>query len=180
MQDELTLLARAQTFDAQALAEIHDIYYMPIFRYVLFRVNNQELAEDLTSEVFIRLLSALHERNAPQNTLRGWLFKVASFIVNDYYRQQHRHPQVELDESIPTSISDPSECVTVKLEHENLRQLVTKLTAEQQNVLAFRFGYGMSIREVAQAVGKSEAAVKQLQARAIASLSRKLRLSKKS
>ena len=61
MQDELALLARARTLDADALAEVHDRYYAPIFRYVAFRVSDREVAEDLTREVFTRLLSALRD-----------------------------------------------------------------------------------------------------------------------
>ena len=73
MPDEITLLARARALEDEALAEIHETYYEPIFRYIVFRVSNQQIAEDLTSEVFVRLLSALRDHTAPQNTLRGWL-----------------------------------------------------------------------------------------------------------
>ena len=174
MQDELALLARARRLDPDALAAIHDTFYAPIFRYVAFRVNDRYTAEDLTSEVFTRLLSALRDKNAPQNTLRGWLYGVAARVVSDYHRKHYRTPQVELDESMVSPDAGPAEDVEALLTREDLKQAIAELTEEQQNVIALRFGYDMPIQEVARNMGKSEGAVKQLQARAIAALARKM------
>lgn len=177
MQDELALLARARTLDPEALAQIHDTYYTPIFRYVTFRVNDRQTAEDLTSEVFTRLLSALRDKNAPQNTLRGWLYAVAARVVSDHHRQRYRAPQVELDESLVSKEAGPAEVVEAMLTRADLKQAIAGLTEEQQNVIALRFGFDMPIQEVARTLGKSEGAIKQLQARAIAALARTLRVS---
>jgi len=175
VQDELALLARARTLDPDALAQIHDTYYTPIFRYVTFRVNDRQTAEDLTSEVFTRLLSALRDRNAPQNTLRGWLYAVAARVVSDHHRRHYRAPHVELDESVVSPEAGPAETVEAMLTRADLKQAIAELTEEQQNVIALRFGFEMPIQEVARTLGKSEGAVKQLQARAIAALARTLR-----
>ena len=174
MQDELLLLDRARSLDSDALTEIHTIYYAPIFRYILLRVNDHDVAEDLTSEVFIRLLSALRDHTAPRNTLKGWLFAVASRVVNDHYRQSYRHPQTMLDESLPAQQEHSDEQVEAVLSKEALREAVVELTEEQQNALALRFGFGMSIQETAQTMGKSEGSIKMLQARAVAALARRL------
>jgi RNA polymerase sigma-70 factor (ECF subfamily) len=174
VQDELALLARARSLDPEALAQIHDTYYTPIFRYIAFRVNHRDAAEDLTSEVFTRLLSALRDKHAPQNTLRGWLYGVASRVVSDYHRQHYRTPEVELDESLVSRELDPSEAVERLMTQESLKQAMTELTEEQQSVISLRFGYEMPIEEVARTLGKTEGAVKQLQARAIAALARKM------
>ncbi|MFQ5422171.1 MAG: sigma-70 family RNA polymerase sigma factor, partial [Anaerolineae bacterium] len=174
VQDELLLLSRARSLDAEALAEIHDTFYVPIFRYIAFRVSEHELAEDLTSEVFTRLLSALRDRAAPQKTLRGWLFGVASRIVKDHYRKQYRRPQTALDDSIPSTVIGPEQAIDIKLTQENLHQAMATLTEEQQNVVALRFGQGLSIRDAAQAMSKSEGSIKMLQARAIKALSKQL------
>jgi RNA polymerase sigma-70 factor (ECF subfamily) len=141
---------------------------------VAFRVNDRHTAEDLTSEVFTRLLSALRDKNAPQNTLRGWLYGVASRVVSDHHRKHYRAPQVELDESIMSGETGPADIVEAMLTRDDLKQALTELTEEQQNVIALRFGYDMPIQEVARTIGKSEGAVKQLQARAIAALARKM------
>ncbi|HLF24876.1 MAG TPA: sigma-70 family RNA polymerase sigma factor [Anaerolineae bacterium] len=174
VQDELALLARARQLDSDALAEIHDRYYAPVFRYVIFRVSDRSTAEDLTSEVFTRLLGALRDRHAPQNTLTGWLYGVAARVVSDYHRKHYRAPQVELDESLVSKEPGPAETVEALLTREDLNRAMSELTEEQQNVIALRFGYDMPIQTVARTIGKSEGAVKQLQARAIAALARKI------
>src|SRR5512136_3143796 len=174
VQDELTLLARARQLDPEALAHIHDTYYTSIFRYVAFRVSDHATAEDLTSEVFTRLLAALRDKNAPQNTLRGWLYGVAARVVSDHHRKTYRAPQVELDEALVSADHDPADIVDRKLTLESVKRAMQDLTEEQRHVLSLRFGSDMPIQDVARVLGKSEGAVKQLQARAVAALARKL------
>lgn len=174
MHDDLTLLAQARTLDPIALAKVHDLYYGPIFRYVLMRVSDHQMSEDLTSEVFVRFLHALHDKTAPQNSLRGWLYRVASYVVSDYYRKQYRVQHTELHDSLPGR-DNPRTTVETNLTWENIQTALQDLTDDQQDVIALRFGYGLPIREVAQTIGKSEGAVKQLQARAIVALTRKLK-----
>lgn len=174
MQDELRLLARARALDETALAQVHQTYYRAIYRYIAFRVSDPTLAEDLTSEVFTRLLSALRDQAAPQNTLRGWLYGVASRVVSDYFRQTSRAKQIELSDWLPAEGRTPEEEVDKTLTSEQLRAAMQELTEEQQRVLALRFGFGMRIREVAETLGKSEGAVKQLQLRALSVLAQQL------
>ena len=130
------------------------------------------MVEDLTSEVFTRFLSALRDNRAPQNTIRGWLYGTATNLVKDYYRRKKRHPEVELTESIGRSSESLGRLIDQKLSEEKLFAALKSLTDEQQHVLSLRFGSGLSIAESARLIGKSEAAVKMLQARAIATLSR--------
>ena len=174
MQDEAALLARARQFDTDALAQIHDSYYGPIFRYIAFRVSDRDVAEDLASEVFTRFLSALRQRTPPSSTLRGWLYGVAANVVSDHLRRRYRAPHVELDEPIASYDAGPAEVAEATLAREDLRLAMASLTEEQQHVIALRFGRELPIQEVARTIGKTEGAVKQLQARAIAALARKL------
>lgn len=178
MQEELELLNRARAFDQEALTEVHDRYYDAIYRYVSFRIGNPQMVEDLTSEVFTRFLGSLGERNAPQNTIRGWLYGAASRVVKEHYRQEKRVKYSQLDESVPSRSGDPAKQAEETQAQEMLRQAMTELTEEQQNVLALRFGYGLPIKEVARTMNKSEGSIKMLQVRAIATLSRNLSGSK--
>lgn len=172
MTDEMTLLAGVRRLDPQALAETHDKYYPAIFRYIAYKVGNQETAEDIASEVFVRLIDAVRDRHAPQKTLRGWLYSVASHMVTDYHRKQYRSQEVALMETLESDISSPAEQTIRKQTLESLSEALSELTEEQQDVIALRFGYEMPIKEVAETIGKSEGAVKQLQARAVAALAR--------
>lgn len=178
MHDELTLLAKARAFDEEALTQIHDTYYGPIFRYIAFRVGDQTVAEDLTSEVFVRLLSALRDRTAPQKTLRGWLYRVAYFVVSDYHRTNYKRDAVSLDGELRDLAGDapePAATVAQKMRWEDVSEALQHLTEDQREVVALRFGQELPIRDVANLMNKSEGAVKQLQARAVAALSRQLR-----
>ena len=166
------MLNRARSLDPDALTEIHDTYYVPIFRYISLRVGDHHTAEDLRSEVFMRLLHALRDKTAPQKTLRGWLYSVASRVVKDHYRKKYRVQHTELDDSFPSDLAEPDQEVERQMTQENLQNAMRDLTEDQQNVLALRFGYDMSIREVAETMGKSEGSIKMLQARAVATLSR--------
>jgi RNA polymerase sigma-70 factor (ECF subfamily) len=172
VHDDLNLLERVRRLDPAALEEVHDTFYPAIFRYISYRVGDLQTAEDLTSEVFTRLLSAVRDRSAPKNTLKGWLYGVASRVVADHHRKSYRIQQVELSQAIESSTPGPAEAVSNKQNLEALHVAMKELTQDQQEVIALRFGYEMPIREVAQLMGKSEGAIKQLQARAVASLSR--------
>jgi RNA polymerase sigma-70 factor (ECF subfamily) len=171
VQSEQKLLAGIRQLDNEALTEVHNLYYPAIFRYIAFRVGSHENAEDLTSEVFIRLLNAVNERSAPSRTLRGWLYGVASRIVADFHRQRFREERLKMETQENNELSDPATAVSQKQTLKELSTALNELTKEQQEVIALRFGSGMPIRQVAEAIGKSEGAVKQLQARAVAKLS---------
>jgi RNA polymerase sigma-70 factor (ECF subfamily) len=171
VNDDRTLLTRAQALDKSAIAQIHDGYYAAIYGYISFRVDDPQTVEDLTSEVFIRFVQALQRRRGPDEHLGGWLYKVAANVVKEHYRAQRRQRLDHLDESLPGRGPGPEHDVSHRLATEELRRAVADLSVEQQEVLALRFGYGMRHKEVAQTMGKSEGAVRMLQTRAIATLS---------
>lgn len=175
MSNEHELLAGAQRFDQEALGQIHDEYYGPVFRYALYRTGSQPTAEDIAGEVFTRLLEGLRAGTGPTTTLSGWLFGVAARVVSDHFRQIYRAPTVALDDAIPDDHMTPTSLAVVALEREELRQALKKLTEEQQHVIALRFGQDMPIERVARMMGKTEGAVKQLQARAVATLARQMK-----
>jgi RNA polymerase sigma-70 factor (ECF subfamily) len=176
VEEDHILLSRARGLDQEAIAEIHDAHYVSIYRYISFRVDDVLTVEDLTSDVFIRFLSALRDRHAPPNTIRGWLIGTASNVIKEHYRAKKRLQQREtaLNESLPEEGPDPAQSVSIKLTNEQLRQAMEDLPEGQQKVLALRFGYGMRHKEVADTLDKSEGSVKMLQVRAIAALARKL------
>jgi RNA polymerase sigma-70 factor (ECF subfamily) len=168
--DELALLTAAHKLDAHALGQIHDRYYPELYRYALYRVGDPATAEDITSEIFVRFLEALHRQKAPQNTLRGWLFGVAAHLVADHFR---RKPVADLDDAFPASDSPAAEAEE-RIRQQSVRAVLKHLTDEQQQVLALRFGNGFSVEETATAMSKSVTAVKALQFRALGTLRQKL------
>lgn len=175
--DEEQLLTSARQLDSSALAQIHDCFYTSIYRFVRYRTGDDQVAEDAASEVFLRLLDAFQDGKAPRQSLRGWLFGTASHIVNDHFRRHYRVQNDDLadHEALPASAeADPEHQFQLNLTHARLRAVLADLTPEQQQVVTLRFGQGLSHREVAQILDKSEGAVKLLQFRALQALRRLL------
>jgi RNA polymerase sigma-70 factor (ECF subfamily) len=171
-------LLRARKLDSKALAQIHDRYYPEVYRYVRFRLENQDVVEDITSEVFLRLLDALHRSRGPETSLRGWLLGTASNLVNDHLRRIYSRPVENLEGNAVVEElggeDSPENFYEVSTKIRQVRDAIRKLTAEQQHVLALRFAEDRSLDETAQIVGKTVTAVKALQFRALASLRRLL------
>lgn len=173
--DDRDLLARSLRFEPAALAEVHDRYYQRVYRYLLVRCGDAPLAEDLAGEVFVRFMEALRRAGRAPDSLRGWLFGVAAHVWTDQQRRQFRHqrlaPRVD---SLPAAEPEPERAAEEGDLAGRLLGAMADLTAEQREVLALRFQAEWPIRDVARSMGKSEGAVKQLQARAVAALGRLL------
>ncbi|HNB53512.1 MAG TPA: sigma-70 family RNA polymerase sigma factor, partial [Anaerolineales bacterium] len=132
------------------------------------------LAEDLTADVFMRLLEAVKEGRGPRTTLRGWLMATASNMINDYYRKSYRRKTEELSDDLRAEGPTPHIRVEKRERKQAVHMALEKLTPDQQNILSLRFGSGYSLEETAEAIGKNVNAVKQLQFRALAALRRHL------
>jgi RNA polymerase sigma-70 factor (ECF subfamily) len=173
VMSDTALMEGVCRYDAAALAEAHDRYYPAIFRFITLKVGSLQTAEDLTSDVFVRLLEAVRECKEPNKSLAGWLYCVASHVVSDYFRVKYRNPkEVILNEFVESGSVGTAEQVVNKLTLNELHSAMESLTCDQRKVIELRYGYEMSIKEVARKMGKSEGSVKQLQARAVASLAK--------
>lgn len=175
MENELILLSRARALDQDALAEIHTRYYRRIYRYIDYRVQNEQTVEDLTSEVFVRFLTAIRDHHAPQNSIEGWLIGVAKNVIKEYYRRNRRDDWSTLGEEKASLLPMSAEVVDTHIMNEQVREAIKELTEDQQQVLALRFGFEMPIKQTAEVMQKSEGSIKMLQVRAVASLTRLLR-----
>jgi RNA polymerase sigma-70 factor (ECF subfamily) len=170
---EESLLKRAKNLDAQALADLYDRYAPRIYAYLYRRLGDAALAEDLTGEVFLRVLQAIRAGRAWRTSFRAWLYRIAHNLVVDHYRRRAPAPPVPVDEDLlADEHADPAGTVGDALEYERIRVALDQLTLEQQQVLALRFGQGLKTRQVAQIIGKTPGAVEGLQRRALASLRR--------
>ncbi|MCI0520263.1 MAG: sigma-70 family RNA polymerase sigma factor [Chloroflexi bacterium] len=172
MNSEDTLI-RVRRLDAVTLTKVHDRFYADVYRYVRFRLDDEQLCEDITSEVFVRLLDALHKQRGPQINLRGWLIGAASNLVNDHLRKRYARPEESLEAGREYSDGKrPEHAYEDAWQQAEVRQAVRQLTPEQQHVLALRFADEFSLDETASLMGKSVTAIKALQFRAMAALRR--------
>jgi len=172
--DERGLLERASRADPEAIGALYDRYVVRIYNYIYHRVGQADLAEDLTSQVFARMLEAIREGRAWRTSFSGWIYRIAHNLVIDHYRRRGRAAFVELEEASPliSDEADPLRKVEARLESEHLRAALGKLTEEQAEVIALRFLDEFSIAEVAAMMNKTEGAIKALQYRAVLALRR--------
>ena len=175
-EDQAAFLKQARELDGTVLGAIHDQYYPVVYRYLRYRMEDPQLVEDLTSEVFMRLLDALKRQRGPLDDLRGWLLGTASHLVQDHLRLKYRRQEDDLQEHehIPGSEHIEHQ-VEQREEEQRVRSAMKNLTAEQQHVLALRFSQELSLEETARMMGKSVNAVKVLQFRAVEALRRQLK-----
>lgn len=169
---EQSALEGLQKLDSHSIGVIYDQYFSEVYRYIRYRINDDILAEDIASEVFVRLVEAAHKNQGPQSSLRGWLIATASNAVNDHLRRQYRRPVEELSESMPDAGLSIHVQVDLREQNQMVQHAYAQLTHEQQDVLALRFGQGYSLEETATYMKKNINAVKALQFRALASLQR--------
>jgi RNA polymerase sigma-70 factor, ECF subfamily len=159
---------------SQAIGAIYDRYFPEVFRYVRYRLNDGHAAEDIASEVFVRLLEATQNGRGPQTNLRAWLLSTAAHILTDHMRRAYRRPTEALPEDIMDQTSTPADEFDRREQDRRFQSAYSQLTAEQQHVLALRFGQGYSLEETASVLKKNVNAIKALQFRALAALQRTL------
>jgi RNA polymerase sigma-70 factor (ECF subfamily) len=169
MDSDLSL-ARSKKIDAQQLAALHDRLYPVVYRYIRYRLDDPQVCEDISSEVFLNLIDALNRRDHSIKNIRAWLLGTASNLINDYLRNAYKRPTENLDEQEIPDDHSPEEAAELKSQHQMVRAAMQHLTPDQQHVLALRFADERSIEETAMLMGKTTGAVKTLQFRALTAL----------
>jgi RNA polymerase sigma-70 factor (ECF subfamily) len=175
LNDDSHALKKLREFDPQTVGSIYDQYFPEVYRYVRYRINDDTIAEDIASEVFVRLLEAMRKGQGPQSSLKGWLIATASNMVNDHLRRQYRRHTEELSDVLPDNEPGVPMQVDEREETRVVKAAFARLTSEQQHVLALRFGLGFSLEETAAQMKKNANAIKALQFRALTSLQRQVR-----
>lgn len=174
------LVARAQDGDPRAFGEIYDRYNDTVYRYIYFRVNNVQLAEDLAAETFLRALRRISSFSWQGRAFGAWLVTIARNLVVDHfksgrYRLEIVKPDVlggDAPETDPAT--SPETAALEKLTNATLLTAVKKLNSDQQECIVLRFLKGFTVAETARVMGKNEGAVKALQYRAVRTLARLL------
>lgn len=169
---------RAQDGDAEAFGELYDHYVDLVYRYVAFRVGNVALAEDLTSETFVRALRRITTFTWQGRDFGAWLITIARNLIADHYKSGRYRMEFAtsdlLDAGADRSQEGPEREVLDALTNVELLRAVKLLGPEQQECLVLRFLQGLSVAETAQIMGKNDGAIKALQYRAVRSLARLL------
>ena len=172
MQEEQSLIRRAQTGDQVALTQIYEENFDKIYRYIVLKIGDRTEAEDMTQQVFLNALKSISSYKFKGTPFSSWLYRIAHNQVVDYYRKKSKMTTVTLDESLPLPAADgnPEHLAEKKMAIEEVVVAARKLTEAQREVISLRFAAELSIAEVADVMGKSEGAVKALQHSAIVAL----------
>ncbi len=174
------IVQRAQQGDAEAFGEIYDRYLDTVYRYIFFRVGTAALAEDLTSETFLRGLRRIGSVTWQGRDLGAWLVTIARNLIADHYKSGRSRlevstPELVAEDHVERGTHGQPEAQTIeRLTNQTLLEAVTELPSEQQECIVLRFLDGMSVSETAQAMGKNDGAIKALQYRAVRALARLL------
>lgn len=170
-QNQTQLITCAQRGDVDAIGKLYDQHQNAIFRYLWVRVGERPQAEDLTGEVFMRMLTALPNYR-PTAPFRAWLYRIARNLLIDHYRKHGQTTTVPLEtaEPQPTSSADLLTLAEQNLTLHQLQNALSQMDETQREVVTLRFLAGLSLQETAAALEKTEAAIKALQHRGLAAL----------
>jgi RNA polymerase sigma-70 factor, ECF subfamily len=173
MSQERRLIEAAQN-DPSRFAELYESNFHRVYAFVARRVSSRDEAQDVTAEVFHQALRNLRQFQWRGVPFAAWLLRIASNALADRWQRSARAVEVPADEAQMEQQPAPADANEVE-RRAMLFQLVDRLPADQRTVILRRFVEQKSIREIAQELGRSEGAVKQLQFRALETLRSKVR-----
>lgn len=175
LPNERQLVLQAQDGNSEAFGQLYDAYMERIYRFVYFRVEDQQTAEDITSQVFLKAWNNLDRFSFSRTPYLAWLYTIAHNAVIDHYRT--RKVTTALDD-VQLSQQDHAEAVENEIDQTSEMKLVKEalqlLTDDQQKVLTLKFIEGMSNHEIASHLGKREGAIRALQMRGLQALAKQL------
>jgi RNA polymerase sigma-70 factor (ECF subfamily) len=177
VEDETRLIQLAQQGDAEAYGVLYDRHYDAVYRYCYYRVSDLTLAQDLTSDVFVRMVAKLDTYRIRGRPLLAWLYTIARNLITDLHRQNGQASHVPLEEATTLGQDgrrDMARAVDRRLQADCLAAALRHLTEEQRQVILLRFIEDYRNGQVARILDKSEGAIKALQHRALRSLRRAL------
>ena len=166
------LVRLAQGGDGEAFGQLYDRYVDTVFRFIYFRVNDRTLAEDFTSETFLRALRRIGTITYQGRDIGAWFITIARNIVFDHMKSARHRLEMTTGDTIETKEVERSTEAAVldTLQSERLMVAVAKLGDEQRECVMLRFIQGLSVSETAAVMGKNDGAIKALQHRAVRKL----------
>src|SRR5690554_4778020 len=172
--DEQELVERARNGDEDAVTLLYEMHVDSIFAYIRYRVPSDMIAEDITSEVCLRMVRSIagyRDQGAP---FRSWLYRIAANLLTDHHRKHGKNPEIAIPESYQSDDTNPFDHVMREDERQHLRLAIQSLPAEYQNLLWLRFVEDLPHTEIAHILNKPAAALRAMQYRALKALANAL------
>ncbi len=156
------------------IGTLYEEYYDRIVRYIFVRINDQNEAENMGGDVFLKALHSLDSYRGRREQMRAWLFKIAHNLVVDYFRKMSKRKAVSLNNVEVHDRVTTEEAMEAKVEVERLSKALKQLTPAQRQVIGLRFFVGLSSAEVGKVVGKKSGAVREMQRAAVETLRKQM------
>jgi RNA polymerase sigma-70 factor (ECF subfamily) len=170
---ELVHKSRSSTPEGrEAIGILYDRHHERIFRYLWMRLSSFQQAEDLTGEVFVRMVASLPRYQERELPFQAWLYRIAHNLLVDLYRKKDADQMVPLDEinDVPMGEHDLVASVDDRLLVEEVQRAMERLGAQQKDVIVLRFLIGLPVSEVALIMDKTIPTIKALQHRGLRDL----------
>ncbi len=152
------------------LNDLIDNLWPEIYRFIYYKVQNKEEAEELTQDTFKRVLPKLKENKVEKEKIRAYVFQTARNLLKDLWRRRARNPKmVNIDEVQEGAVRDYSQ----ERKHEDkivIQEAMASLMEDYRYVIELRIVEGYSVKETALKMSRSQGAVRSLQYRAVQSL----------
>ncbi len=168
---ERLMVDAARTGNEAALSELYTLYFPRVYRYILARTGSTYDAEDLTEEVFMRVLEAIERFQWRDVPFSAWLFRIAhNVVISQRRKDTARGRTTPLLDVLAIDSAGPDELVENRLALNEIMLAAEQLPEAQRQVIALRFSAALSVAETALAMGKGEGNVKVIQHKAITKL----------
>lgn len=167
--DEKAIISACQSGETERFAELYDLYFDRIFRFIFHKTMQRDLAEDLTSDTFVRALEKLNQFNPEKGQFSTWIYTIARNLITDHWRSYREHKDIE-DVWDLSSLDDVVDSAHKQLVGEKLHTALRSLSPESREILMMRFWQDLSFAQIAELTGKSEGAVKMTAGRALKKL----------
>ncbi len=171
---EWEIVRRAQQYDEGALQSLYELYYQKIYNYAFLQMGDIHAAEDLASDVMLKMIESIKAYQFKGLPFGAWLFRIARNRLIDLHRRRKRRGEVDLSESLAGTLASPQALAEMALQRGQLQVALKHLTDEQRQVIVLKFIEGFDNRSIGRIMGRSEGAIKSLQHRALAALRRVL------
>lgn len=150
--------------EKEELAEIFELYYKRLYNYSYYRVDSHEAAEDITIQVFEKVMQKFHTYINEKSKFEVWMFTIARNTINDYFRKQKRHKVISIDSIIDLVSKDkgPEDLIIIEERNNKLLNALNILDVKERNIIAYKFGAGLKNVEIAKIlkIGESNVGVK--------------------
>ncbi len=171
-ESEAELVQRARNGDNEAFGRLYERSLDRVYRYIYFRVTDDETAEDLTSKVFLKAWESLPRFKAGNSPFIAWLYTIAHNAVIDHYRTKRQTASLDEIASLPATDPLPDEQYDSLFAARALRESLQQLTGLQRAVVTMKLIDGMNTEEIAGRLHKSCGAVRALQMRGLQALAK--------